>query len=440
MRSSPLPPYFLILLVFLIHCSIQVSCFRFNISTFEIDHIKQLILSNSYIVVHTLQVTPDLGGSSIKNTSGRAVYKKPFRLWKDSHTIASFNTTFVFVIQNRTSPGGEGLAFIIAGDSTLPPNSEGRWLGILNSDPNGSPVVAVEFDTRKSDDQDLDDNHIGLDINSINSNASVSLNHFGFNISGGLDLWVLLQYDGQNLTVRGTKGINIPKAKHTDLPGYGSGHAWLVQNGAILASGLPLPKRRRMPQNQRASAPFFFSPAARVSTPILAAVVTAPPPTVTRARKAGGWCPDRRWRTWQTKRAAVEASTAAPLCSLSCNENGAKTLKEPILPKLTECWLLGTSVLLKASFHPTASSGVYGLGDKVCDFHLLHCNFKEMGDKTCNFNLSHCNFRGIREIRFVISIFSVETSRRSIVALNRSNAILGIRYLISSLLPYCLGG
>ncbi|PPD84646.1 hypothetical protein GOBAR_DD18422 [Gossypium barbadense] len=218
MRSSPLPPYFLILLVFLIHCSIQVSCFRFKFSTFEIDHIKQLILSNSYIVVHALQVTPGLGRSSIKNTSGRAVYKKPFRLWKDSHTIASFNTTFVFNIQNRTSPGGEGLAFIIAGDSTLPPCSEGRWLGIVNSDPNGSPVVAVEFDTRKSDDQDLDDNHIGLHINSINSNASVSLTHFGFNISGGHDLWVLLQYDGQNLTVRVNETLVL--SQRLDLSSY----------------------------------------------------------------------------------------------------------------------------------------------------------------------------------------------------------------------------
>ncbi|TYI98576.1 hypothetical protein E1A91_D01G224200v1 [Gossypium mustelinum] len=218
MRSSPLPPYFLILLVFLIHCSIQVSCFRFKFSTFEIDHIKQLILSNSYIVVHALQVTPGLGRSSIKNTSGRAVYKKPFRLWKDSHTIASFNTTFVFNIQNRTSPGGECLAFIIAGDSTLPPCSEGRWLGIVNSDPNGSPVVAVEFDTRKSDDQDLDDNHIGLHINSINSNASVSLTHFGFNISGGHDLWVLLQYDGQNLTVRVNETLVL--SQRLDLSSY----------------------------------------------------------------------------------------------------------------------------------------------------------------------------------------------------------------------------
>ncbi|XP_017622096.1 probable L-type lectin-domain containing receptor kinase S.5 [Gossypium arboreum] len=221
MRSSPLPPYFLILLVFLIHCSIQVSCFRFNFPTFEKDDEKQLILSEDTtdIEQNAIQVTPDFSnGIYIENKSGRAVYKKPFRLWRDSHTIASFNTTFVLNIEKKTSPGGEGLAFIIAGNSTLPPNSEGRWLGIVNSDPNGSQVVAMEFDTRKSDDQDLDDNHIGLDINSINSKPSVSLTRFGFNISGGSDLWVLLQYDGQNLTVRVNETLVL--SQRLDLSRY----------------------------------------------------------------------------------------------------------------------------------------------------------------------------------------------------------------------------
>ncbi|TYJ50438.1 hypothetical protein E1A91_A01G206600v1 [Gossypium mustelinum] len=221
MRSSPLPPYFLILLVLLIHCSIQVSCFRFNFPTFEKDDEKQLILSEDTtdIEQNAIQVTPDFSnGIYIENKSGRAVHKKPFRLWRDSHTIASFNTTFVLNIEKKTSPGGEGLAFIIAGNSTLPPNSEGRWLGIVNSDPNGSPVVAVEFDTRKSDDQDLDDNHTGLDINSINSNASVSLTDFGFNISGGRDLRVLLQYDGQNLTVRVNETLVL--SQRLDLYSY----------------------------------------------------------------------------------------------------------------------------------------------------------------------------------------------------------------------------
>ncbi|KAG8503949.1 hypothetical protein CXB51_002233 [Gossypium anomalum] len=122
------------------------------------------------------------------------------------------------ISKKTTSPGGEGLAFIIAGNSTLPANSEGRWLGIVNSDPNGSPVVAVEFDKRKSDDQDLDDNHVGLDINGINSNASVYLTDFGFNISGGRDLRVLLQYDGQNLSVRVNETLVL--SQRLDLYSY----------------------------------------------------------------------------------------------------------------------------------------------------------------------------------------------------------------------------
>ncbi|XWS66454.1 hypothetical protein CRYUN_Cryun05aG0200700 [Craigia yunnanensis] len=166
---------------------------------------RQLILSNnSYIVLGAIQVTPDVNGGSMENRSGRALYKKPFRLWKGNGTIASFNTTFVLNIQKQTSPGGEGLAFIITGNSSLPENSEGKWLGIVNANSNGSSqarVVAVEFDTRKSYAEDLDGNHIGLNINSIDSITQVSLTRYGVNISGGSDLRVHLQYDGKNLTV-----------------------------------------------------------------------------------------------------------------------------------------------------------------------------------------------------------------------------------------------
>ncbi|GLT77935.1 hypothetical protein SLA2020_494890 [Shorea laevis] len=71
-----------------------------------------------------------------------------------------------------TQVGGEGVAFILAADATLPVGSDGQWLGIVNATTNGSSqanVVAVEFDTRKSYPDDLDDNHVGLDVNSIYS-------------------------------------------------------------------------------------------------------------------------------------------------------------------------------------------------------------------------------------------------------------------------------
>ncbi|KAB1216072.1 putative L-type lectin-domain containing receptor kinase S.5, partial [Morella rubra] len=137
--------------------------------------------------------------------SGRVFYKKPFRLWSKSKGVAaSFNATFVLNIKNQTNPGGEGLTFLLAANNTVPENSEGQWLGVVSPSTNGSSqanVVAVEFDTRKSFPEDLDDNHVGLDVNSIYSHKQVSLTEYGFNLSAGIDATVRVQYDGKNMTL-----------------------------------------------------------------------------------------------------------------------------------------------------------------------------------------------------------------------------------------------
>ncbi|PPD85358.1 hypothetical protein GOBAR_DD17704 [Gossypium barbadense] len=108
---------------------------------------SQLILSrNSYIVLGAIQVTPDVNG---------------------------------------------GVAFLINDNSSLLDNSQGWWLGMVNANTNGSSQasVAVEFDTRKSDEQDMEGNHIGLNINRIQSTKQVSLSNYDVNISaGGQDL------------------------------------------------------------------------------------------------------------------------------------------------------------------------------------------------------------------------------------------------------------
>ncbi|PPR97032.1 hypothetical protein GOBAR_AA23634 [Gossypium barbadense] len=219
--GSTLLAYFLIPAVFLV----QVTCFQFNFSTFQKEDESQLTLSrNSYIVLGAIQVTPDVNGGSMQNLSGRALYKKPFRLWKGNHTtIASFNTSFVLNIRSQTSPGGEGVAFLITGNSSLPDNSQGQWLGMVNANTNGSSqasVVAVEFDTRKSDDQDMDGNHIGLNINSIHSTKQVSLSNYGVNISGGDDLRVHLRYDGQKLSVFIGDNQTLVLSQSLDLSTY----------------------------------------------------------------------------------------------------------------------------------------------------------------------------------------------------------------------------
>ena len=185
----------------------QVGCFSFNYPEFQNENSSQLIRSKySYIVMNAIQVTPDLSKDSIENYSGRAFYWKPFRLWSRSKnlTTANFNTTFVLNISPRTTPGGEGLSFILAADATLPQNSEGQWLGIVNASTNGSPeanVVAVEFDTRKSYPEDIDNNHVGLDVNTIYSEPQVSLTNLSVNLSSGSDIKATVQYDGKNMTV-----------------------------------------------------------------------------------------------------------------------------------------------------------------------------------------------------------------------------------------------
>ncbi|XP_011013241.1 PREDICTED: probable L-type lectin-domain containing receptor kinase S.5 [Populus euphratica] len=183
----------------------QVQSRGFQFPNFTISDQSELILSdNSSIALGAIQVTPDVRGASMENRAGRTLYRRPFRLWSKEGKKANFNTTFVLNVQNMTASSGEGLAFILTADPHVPGGSDGQWLGIVNSRLNGTTdakTVAIEFDTRKSFPEDLDDNHIGLDINSVYSKRSVSLNDRGIYISAAKDIKVVVQYDSKNLVV-----------------------------------------------------------------------------------------------------------------------------------------------------------------------------------------------------------------------------------------------
>ncbi|KAJ6362039.1 hypothetical protein OIU78_002443 [Salix suchowensis] len=183
----------------------QAQSLQFQFPKFSITDQPQLFSSNNYsIALDAIQVTPDVNGASMENRAGRALYGRRFRLWREKGKNANFNTTFVLNVKNMTASSGEGLAFILTADPAVPDGSDGQWLGIVNSRLNGTPeaqIVAVEFDTRKSFPDDLDDNHIGLDVNSVYSRRSVSLNESGIYIPASKDIKVVVQYDGKNLTV-----------------------------------------------------------------------------------------------------------------------------------------------------------------------------------------------------------------------------------------------
>ncbi|KAF7804147.1 putative L-type lectin-domain containing receptor kinase S.5 [Senna tora] len=195
--------------IFSIVALIQVSCFSFDFRTFQPTDEDELFLSkNSKIYLDAIQVTPDIRGE-IFNYSGRVFYRRPYRLWrsKSKNQTAAFNTTFVLNISPQTSPGGEGLAFILTGNTNLPENSAGKWLGIVNATTNGTSqagILAVEFDTRSNSEEDGPHNHIGVNINSINSIKQVSLTNLGINVSSGTNVTMRIQYAEDILSVFGS--------------------------------------------------------------------------------------------------------------------------------------------------------------------------------------------------------------------------------------------
>lgn len=143
-------------------------------------------------------MTPDSRGP-ISNYSGRAFYKEQLKLWDSQRGIkASVNSTFVFNVNPQTSPGCEGFTFMLPDDTSLPSNSAGQWLGIVNSTSIGvSNIVAVKFDTRKSYSEDIDDNHVGVDVKSIYSIQQESLGPHGVNISSGTNSIATIYFDAK---------------------------------------------------------------------------------------------------------------------------------------------------------------------------------------------------------------------------------------------------
>ncbi|KAA8518276.1 hypothetical protein F0562_015841 [Nyssa sinensis] len=155
---------------------IQVECLNISYPKFTRENSSDFIITGlSSIALDAIQVTLEQRGASIRHLSGRVWYKEPFKLYSRRKNItASFNSTFVLNILPQSHPGGEGLAFILtkeSGETYIPDDSEGQWLGIVNAN--------------------------------VYSIKQVSLNGHGIFLSSGIDVTVSVQYNGEskNLTV-----------------------------------------------------------------------------------------------------------------------------------------------------------------------------------------------------------------------------------------------
>ncbi|KAK9920615.1 hypothetical protein M0R45_029165 [Rubus argutus] len=140
--------------------------------------------------------------------TGHAFYPNPVTFKNSSNgTAFSFSTNFVFAIRSQyPTLSGHGIAFVISPMRGLPGALPGPYLGLFNRSNNGNwtnHVFAVELDTIQSTDfNDISDNHVGIDINGLDSNKSATTGYYngeGFKnltLISGQEMRVWVEYDG----------------------------------------------------------------------------------------------------------------------------------------------------------------------------------------------------------------------------------------------------
>ncbi|XXG54506.1 hypothetical protein AAC387_Pa03g2369 [Persea americana] len=160
------------------------------------------------------QITPN-GLLRLTNTTrqerGHAFYSHPIPFNDSSSGNAlSFSTTFVMAIVPESSGiNGHGMAFVISSSKEITTSIASQYMGLFNFSNNGNSlnrIVAIEFDTVKNlEFHDIDDNHVGIDVNSLVSVNSTPAAYFtdgrngGFrnlSLASGSPIQVWVEYSG----------------------------------------------------------------------------------------------------------------------------------------------------------------------------------------------------------------------------------------------------
>jgi hypothetical protein len=171
---------------------------------------------------------------------GHAFYQFPIKLNTTSPTLTSslsFSTNFVFAMVPKVQNfGGHGIAFTISPTRDFANATANKYMGLFNSSNNGLPgnhILAIELDTAaNSEFGDIDKNHVGIDVNGMESVESAPATYFidkeGKNISleltSGNPMHLWIDYNEAekllNVTLAPTR---IPKpnrpllSRHIDL-------------------------------------------------------------------------------------------------------------------------------------------------------------------------------------------------------------------------------
>ncbi|KAI4307859.1 hypothetical protein L6164_030993 [Bauhinia variegata] len=162
------------------------------------------LLGDSYLRNGVIGLTRSIDVPS--SSSGAVIYNNPITFFDpETNTTASFSAKFTFSINNvNPSSFGDGLTFFLSpSNRTL--GSPGGYLGLVNSSQlTRNKFVAVEFDTRLDPHfNDPNENHVGLDIDSMNSINTADPILQGIDLKSGnlINAWIDYKNEQRKLMV-----------------------------------------------------------------------------------------------------------------------------------------------------------------------------------------------------------------------------------------------
>ncbi|MED6212756.1 hypothetical protein PIB30_086590 [Stylosanthes scabra] len=170
----------------------QDNSTEFTFPDFNSTNIKSLIFQgDAKLSSNFIQLTKtDTNGNPLKNSIGRLIHSTLIHLWNSKQTPPQFSTietTFKIRLSSPTKEiAGDGLTFFIApatiANSSIPNDSDGGYFGLFANNtlpptidyPNSlNPIIFVEFDNYIDRTWDPTYKHIGINVNTTRSGASI---------------------------------------------------------------------------------------------------------------------------------------------------------------------------------------------------------------------------------------------------------------------------
>ena len=207
------------ILFFLFLTTITLLLFFTSVSSVEFVYNTNF---NSTNLITFGDATIDSSILSITNEStfsiGRALYPLKIPV-KSSNSILPFSTSFIFSIALlKGFLPGHGFAFAFLPSSGLAGASSSQHLGLFNFTNNGNPnshIFGVEFDVFSNQEfDDINDNHVGVDVNSLKSVASNQAGFWGgskddnfkeLKLNNGVNYQVWIDYEDSIINVTVSK-------------------------------------------------------------------------------------------------------------------------------------------------------------------------------------------------------------------------------------------